>query len=132
MDTKKKNSMINIQGLKENNDPYYRYKMEEVVIKSQKNKIVFENIDVIAKSLDRDIQFLLKFLKTFFGTSIEYKNGIASTTKEIMQDDMQSAIYKFIDEFVLCKQCSNPETMMEIKKKKTFMQCKACSYKSEI
>lgn len=126
-----KNS-INIQGTTPNIDPFYRYKMEQVIISQLKNKIAFENINQIAKDLCRDPIDILKFIKTHYGSAFEYKNGVALTTKTITRDEMQNAIYIFIEKYVLCKKCKNPETIIENNKKKYFTKCLACSFYQEI
>ena len=124
--------MINIQGCKSIDDPFYRYQMEPVKLTYQTNKTVFLNIKIICTNLDRSQECILKFLKSYFGISIENKNNIVTMTKHIEQKDMQNAIYKFIDDYVLCKKCANPETYIENKRKKNIMICKACCHKIEI
>ena len=131
--TTKKPVKINIRGNKVIViDDFYRYKMEEVQLISQKQKTVFENINNICKDLGRDIAHLLKYLKNYFGIAIEYKNDTALTTKNLAKDDVQNAIYKYIDEFVLCRKCFNPETILTDKKKKIIMTCNACSFTGEL
>ena len=125
--------MVNIRGLVPNDDPFYRYKMEQVNLKSQGVKFVFDNIDSICVSIGREPSQLVQYMRKKFGSSFDYKNGEASTTKkDITQLIMQDIIYAFIEENVLCKQCKNPETEIIKEKKKTFSVCKACSYKIQI
>lgn len=126
-----KRKQINVRGINSeiSNDPFYRYKMEEVVISQQKNKICFENIDKVCKDLDRNVKLLIGFLKKYFNTSIEYKNNQMFTTKIISKNEMQDAIYNFIEKYILCEKCKNPETIYDESKKSTFMICKACSHK---
>jgi len=121
---------INVRGLKnEINDPNYRYTMEPVMLSTKKTFYVFDNIDSICETLNRERELLLKYLKTYFGTSFIYKNDTAMTTKPLTKETLQQAIYNFIDEFVLCRQCCNPETTLEVdKKRNVIMSCKACSY----
>jgi len=132
MTSKQQAKLINLRGVKENNDPSYRYKMEEVIISYQNLKTVFNNIVSIAKTLNRNTAHIIKFMKIYFATSFEYKLNILTTTKKISQNEFQNAIYKYIDQYVLCKKCINPETIFEINGKKTFMVCAACNHKIEI
>ncbi len=127
----KKEIMINIDNTI--NDPFYRYKMENVMIINHGVKQAFTNIDSICKSINRNKDDLLKFLKKYFGSAFEYKLGFVLTTKKDMsKDDLQSAIFKYIDENVLCKKCRNPETIITKNKKKTMQVCSACSHNEEI
>ena len=127
----KKAALINVQGTEQNNDPFYRYKMEEVLLCNQGAEIVFLNINSICTTLHRDPQELLKFLKKYFGSQIKYKNEMAYTTKkDLTQEMLQNAIYTYIQNNVLCEQCHNPETEYVTEKKKIYRVCKACSFKS--
>jgi translation initiation factor 5 len=124
---------INIRGLQDIIDITYRYKMEEVIIVNQGAKIAFTNIDNICKSLARDVSELIKFLRRYYGSSFDYKNNIATTYKnDLTKISLQTAIYKFIEDNILCKKCKNPETILVQNKKKIQMICKACSYSTEM
>jgi translation initiation factor 5 len=41
---------------------------------------------------------------------------------------IQSSIYEFIDSFVLCSRCTNPETEFIIRDRKLGLQCSGCGY----
>ena len=128
-----KSKIINVRGTSEITDPFYRYKMESVNIIDQGIKIVFTNIDSICTSINRTPQQLVSFLKKYYGTSFEYKNNVAWTTKkDLTKNSLQDAIYQFIEQFVLCKNsnCRNPETVITKTKKETYFVCGACSNKS--
>lgn len=86
------------------NDPFYRYKMDAVELIKNKNKYIFTNIDVIAFQLHREPNHIISFLKKTFGVSFDYKNNVAITSKkDLTLIELQQAIYKYIDLFVLCK-----------------------------
>lgn len=125
-----KRKMINIRGLdsQKDNDPFYRYKMEEVILVQQSTKISFNNIDNICKDLDRDPKMLVAYLKKYFKSNLAYKDNAVQTAKIISKSEMQNAIYSFIDKYVLCNKCKNPETVFNEEKKKTTLTCKACSF----
>jgi translation initiation factor 2 beta subunit (eIF-2beta)/eIF-5 len=128
----KKNVLINVRGEKDVSDPHYRYRMEAVVITSQGQKIFFSNIDSVCKSLERTPQQIIQFLKKHFGSSFDYKNNVASTTKDITKEELQNAVFKFIENYVLCKKCGNPETLHNKSKDGNYLICKACSYHTKI
>lgn len=133
MSSTQNKKLINISGNTKIDDPFYRYKMESVDISKQGIKYVFTNIDSISVSLSRDPKELVGFLKKYFGTAFEYKNGIAQTTKkDLTKDELQSAIFNYIENNVLCKKCKNPETEYMKDKKKNLLCCKACSHKEQI
>lgn len=128
-----KKNQINVRGLNPILDPFYRYKMDPVEISKQGVKFVFVNINNICTSLLRDPNHLVSFLKKHFGSAFDYKNNIAITTKkDLSKEELQNAIFKYIEENVLCKKCKNPETEYIKYKKKVSMCCKACSHKENL
>ena len=121
----KKVELVNIRGTKENDDPFFRYKMEKVILVNNGAKLSFTNIDNISKSLGRDTKTLIKFLQKTLSIMIEYKNNMAYITKkDLTSGELQENIYKFIEKYVLCKKCSNPETYID----KSNVLCKACGF----
>lgn len=129
----KKSQLVNIRGTTPNDDPYYRYKMEQVTLQQQGIKYVFSNIDTICRAIGRDPVQIIKYMRKKFGASFEYKNGEASTTKkDITSQILQDTIYAYIEENVLCKKCKNPETEIINDGKKSYSVCKACAHKLQI
>ena len=124
----KKPTLINISGSKPSADPSFRYKMEEVILINQGVTMVFVNIDSISKSLDRDPKMLAKFVRKHFGAKTDYKKNTAVIMKrDLIKSDLQDAVNKFIDSFVLCPKCNNPETTFSEDKTRIKLQCKACN-----
>ncbi len=128
-----KAKLINVKGIVENNDPFYRYKMEEVIIVQEGAKFAFTNIEQICTSLNRDPKDLVSFLQKYFGAQFQLKSSKVLTSKnDLTKSVLQNAIFLFIEEDVLCKTCKNPETQKIKEKKKTFLECGACGLKTEI
>jgi translation initiation factor 2 subunit 2 len=125
-------SKVNIQGTSDIDDMFYRYRMALPIIQKQKNTYCIQNIDLIAKDLGRDPNHIVKYLKKCWATSMIYKNGIGSTTKNINSSIFSDTIRKYIEIYVLCDTCRNPETILVDKKKKLIKECKACSAHSII
>lgn len=122
-----KGTKIPVSGLKAPvSDPFYRYQMDEVNIQQIKGKTVILNIDTVASNLDRLPQNIVKFMKTQFATAIDYKGGVATISKLLDKNAVQKSIYAFIDTYVLCRKCQNPETTMDVSKHKTTLVCKSC------
>jgi len=119
-------------------DPHYRYKMPKVSLKiegRQKNTVV-GNLEDIAKSLERDEKEILKYIGYAICSQAKMKKDKAIINGQHQQNTVQNIIYDYIDHFVLCKNCVNPETgyHLNIRKSgnKLKMRCKACSKKSKI
>lgn len=126
-------TLINIRGLKNQEDPNYRYKMEKVELVKQGSFFSITNICEISNALNRDPQQLVSFLKKFFGSAFTYKNGVVKCTKaDLTYSLLQDALYQFIENNVLCKICCLPETILTAEKKKTFIVCQACGHKLQM
>ena len=102
--------MINIQ--KHNIDSNYRYKMPAVQIKieGRGKKTVVSNLKEIARTLNRREEEILKFISYEAGTQTKLKNDKMTINKAMMSNDLQTIIYDYIERFVLCPDCDNPET----------------------
>lgn len=126
-----KAKLINVRGIQENNDPFYRYKMEEVIIVSEGVRFAFLNIETISEALSRRPTEIVSFLKKYFGCQFELKGTKVLTAKsDFSKNVLQEAIYNYIEKNVLCGTCKNPETVQMQEKKKSFLVCQACSAKT--
>lgn len=118
---------INIEGLEDINDPFYRYKMEKLDVSSQKNKTEISNLEAIGKDLKRDPELIVIYIKIKMATSVEYKNGILRVSANLTYVDFQKVLREFIEKIVLCPLCKLPEIDLEINGKILKGQCSACS-----
>ena len=123
---------INIQGLNEILDPFYRYKMAKLNVAKQKNKIMINNFDVVCKDLDREPNILINYFKKKFNTSFTYKNNILTTTRtDVNYKEFEIVLREFIEKYVLCERCKLPETELhkgDGKNDEVTLICKCCSY----
>lgn len=103
-----------------------RFVVPELENLIQGKKTLLKNAGLVAKALKRDVQHLLKhFVK---------ETGVPATnddTKIVLNGAVNSykikQIYdKYIEEFVLCKQCKKPETRIITEKGVLLLKCDAC------
>lgn len=90
-------------------DPFFRYKMPPVQTAQDSSKTTITNLEQVARSLHRNPAHILKFLSIFFGCSCIQGRKYALSGNFEMQR-IQAAVFEYIDLFVLCKRCRNPET----------------------
>jgi|SaaInlStandDraft_6_1057023.scaffolds.fasta_scaffold13441_2 translation initiation factor 2 beta subunit (eIF-2beta)/eIF-5 len=122
---------INIRGKDAVDDPYYRYKMDKVKLEKHGHKLALVNLNEIARELERDPSHITSYLAKMFGTPFICKNDVILTNKkDLTENELQEAIFKYIESNVLCEKCKNPETVYVKAAKKIFLTCKACSYKT--
>jgi translation initiation factor 5 len=119
-------------------DPFYRYKMEKLQSKIEGKgngiKTVIVNLNSVAQSLSRPPEYVIKYFGFELGAQANAKptddrwiiNGAHDAPK------LQDYLDGFIDKFVLCKKCKNPETDVVIKDSRIVLDCKACGQRSEV
>jgi len=115
-------------------DQYYRYKMPELEAKVESRgngiKTVIVNIADIAKALARPATYPVRYIGYTLGALVDINE---TTNRYIVngkhsEEDLSTLLDGFIDKYVLCKQCGNPETILSVSKDQSFLRlkCKAC------
>ena len=122
---------INIGGNKD--DKNYRYKMNPLQIKREGKgngkKTIIVNLKDISSSLNRDPKYLMKF----FGLQLGCNSNENSSLNGWFEDKKIIKILdKFIDYYVLCKECKNPETYFFELNNNILLNCNACGKNTEL
>ncbi len=124
--------MANVNIRRDVTDPFYRYKMERLQSKIEGKgngiKTVIVNLSNVADQLARPPNYVIKYFGFELGaqTNIDPKddrwiiNGAHEASK------LQDYLDGFINKFVLCKECKNPETVIKVNDADIIMDCKAC------
>jgi translation initiation factor 5 len=119
-------------------DPFYRYKMEKLQSKIEGKgngiKTVIVNLSSVAQSLARPGAYVIKYFGYELGAQTNTNpsddrwiiNGAHEASK------LQDYLDGFINKFVLCKKCKNPETDVVIKDGRILLDCKACGQRSDV
>ncbi|KAA8496142.1 Eukaryotic translation initiation factor 5 [Porphyridium purpureum] len=135
MNTEMSGARINIGG--QEDDKFFRYRMPPIQPKVEgrgngiKTRIV--NCSTIAKCLKRRPGYLCKFFGCELGaqTTINEPEDKYIVNGAFEQKVLAELVTKFIELFVLCSQCKQPETDLVVSKKGLITQeCKACGMSS--
>lgn len=121
-------SKINIQGLNDINDPFYRYQMEKIKFTDQKNKTVIDNFDKVCHDIKCEPKALVDFYKKRLGVSIIYKDGKILLPSNIDKDKINQYLREFIEIYILCEKCKLPETKMIKEKNSIILSCDGCGF----
>ncbi|KAK9442766.1 eukaryotic translation initiation factor 5 [Metarhizium brunneum] len=129
-------SLINVR--RDVSDAFYRYKMERLQTKVEGKgngiKTVVVNVSSVAASLARPASYIMKY----FGFEL------GAMTRDDIKDDrwiingaheagkLQDHLDGFINKFVLCKSCKNPETDIKIDNDRILLDCKACGQRTAV
>ncbi|CAF1280774.1 unnamed protein product [Rotaria magnacalcarata] len=130
-------TMINIDRRKL--DPFDRYTMHKLVVqvecKRNCMKTILINLSAIAKDLYRPPIYLAQFICYKLSAPVKpskeqdgyFVNGAHACEK------LQNFIYDFIDRYVICSKCDNPETKLSVNKDQkgdvaVHQSCNACGH----
>lgn len=130
--------MATINIRRDETDRFYRYKMERLQSKIEGKgngiKTVIVNLSSVAGSLARPPAYVIKYFGFELGAQTNTNpnddrwiiNGAHDAAK------LQDYLDGFINKFVLCKKCKNPETDVIIKDGRILLDCKACGQRSDV
>ena len=124
---------INIDG---STDPFYRYKRDKLILRFNigRKRTYITNILDIESKINRDLKLIKKYLNKKLSISVNWKNKENELELGgIYNDkDLEECLQCFINEYILCNKCGNPETKLKYNKKKDIlkMKCNACGKKS--
>ncbi|KAI0726026.1 eukaryotic translation initiation factor 5 [Fomitopsis betulina] len=120
-------------------DKFYRYRMPILLTKIEGKgngiKTVVPNMSDVARALSRPPMYPTKFFGCELGAQVTgdekndryIVNGAHDATK------LRELLDGFIDKFVLCKSCKNPETDLVITKGDVIIRnCKACGERTGV
>jgi len=121
-------------------DQFYRYKMPKLLAKVEGKgngiKTVIVNMLEVGKALARPASYPTKFFGCELGaqTQIDKKNDRYIVNGSHNGDKLQEILDLFIEKFVLCENCENPETQFVVqpKKEKITSVCAACGHSGTI
>mmetsp|Transcript_11305 Transcript_11305/g.42356 ORF Transcript_11305/g.42356 Transcript_11305/m.42356 type:complete len:407 (+) Transcript_11305:119-1339(+) len=144
MSHRKPTKLVNIGGDK--NDTHYRYKRETLHVRQESATVIVNayaktqitNLNVVADQIGRPLKYLIKYFQTALGTQTQYDsvnhlfklNGLYTT------EELEAIVESFIEKFVLCKACGNPETTIKVvgkgSKASVKLKCAACGKSTEV
>ncbi|KAF9267930.1 translation initiation factor [Marasmius fiardii PR-910] len=133
-------AIVNIR--RDVDDKFYRYRMPLLTTKIEGKgngiKTVIPNMADVARALSRPPSYPTKFFGCELGaqTSFDEKNERYIVNGAHDANRLRELLDGFIDKFVLCKSCKNPETELIILKQgrnETIIRdCKACGERTDI
>ncbi|KAL7424803.1 eukaryotic translation initiation factor 5 [Cryptotrichosporon argae] len=121
-------------------DKFYRYKMPVLLTKIEGRgngiKTVIPNIEDVARALNRPPSYPTKFFGTELGAQTTMADDRYIVNGAHQADRLRELLDTFIDKFVLCASCKNPETELIISGRRNneniHRDCKACGAHTDI
>lgn len=120
------------EALPEDTSTGERFEVPKVRGHIQGNKTVVTNFHQIAQHIRRPIEHMMKFITKELATPGELaKNAVVLGTK-IPASRINEKLEKYVEEFVICKECGKPDTKLIKEDKFLFKKCLACGSKQSV
>lgn len=103
-----------------------RFKLPEAEIFYEGNTTVIRNFDKISDAVNRDSDQILKYLLGGLGTAGEREGGRVVFQGKIPAHTVQEKLKDYINVYVMCSECTKPDTHLVKKARTTIIRCDAC------
>jgi translation initiation factor 2 subunit 2 len=109
-----------------------RFQVPEADVTAAGAQTTIKNLKAIASTLNREPDHLVKYLVRELAVS-----GILKDTQLVMQGrfskiTIEEKIKRYVEEFVICKECKKPDTKLEKMGKIQVLRCEACGARSSV
>lgn len=120
------------EELPEQSESGERFTVEKVKGHIEGNKTILINIKKIAKDLDRDPNHLLKYLLRELATPGKFAGERVILGRKVAASAINKKLKKYMSEFVICSECSKPDTKLIEEKGINHLKCSACGAKKPV
>jgi len=109
-----------------------RFEMPKIEGMFVGKRTVLTNFFQIASKLRRDKDHLLKFLTRELAAKATIDGERVILNIKVPSKKINPKIEKYVEEFVLCKECKKPDTELVKEGKFTIIRCLACGAKHPV
>ena len=109
-----------------------RFEVPEIEGFFQGKKTVLTNFNQIASHIRREAEDLQKFLSKELAVQINKERDKFVLGSKISRKRINPKIRKYVDEFVICKNCGKPDTQLVKQDKTVILHCLACGAKNPL
>jgi translation initiation factor 2 beta subunit (eIF-2beta)/eIF-5 len=117
-------------------DPFYRYMVDCIIVNHSKNDTIVPNLEIISKQTQRPANYIASYIAQRSGTDAKFDKSRSEWkfSGKISKDVLQNLYFDFVNMYVMCQRCHNPETNPFIKGKKKcqeiVLECRSCGHTS--
>lgn len=109
-----------------------RFEIPSASVQTGKRQTVIRNFSDIVKTLRRTPQELSKYLFKELAVPGEVRGAELILQAKVPPSLVNQRIKEYVRDFVLCKECGKPDTMMQKIDNYTFIKCEACGAKRPV
>ena len=103
-----------------------RWTMPEPDILIEGSQTILRNYSDIVDAMDRDSNHVFQYLLNELGTSGSRDGPRARFKGRIPPKRIKKTIVNYVNSYIICSQCSSPDTMFVKEERTTLLKCQAC------
>ena len=103
-----------------------RFKLPKAEVFYEGNTTVIKNFDKISSAINRSPELILKYLLGGLGTAGELEGSRVVFQGKIPMKSVRDKLKEYIDTYVMCSECSRPDTHLVKQGRTTLIRCDAC------
>ena len=120
------------EKLPEKQESIERFEMPKVKGHIQGNKTIISNFSQIVTILRREQEHLLKYLQRELATPANIDGPRLILGRKLPASLINSKIEQYAIDFVLCRACKKPDTILLKENDMLFIKCQACGAKNPV
>jgi len=109
-----------------------RFQIPVAKIENVGNKTIIKNFNEIANRLRRERKDLAKYFFNELAAPGFIQGNTLILQRKLSSEAIQKKIEKYVRDYVYCKACGKPDTIIVKEGKKVYMLCEACGEKRPI
>ena len=109
-----------------------RFKIPEAEINVVGNRTMIKNFKAIVSTLNREPEHLIKYLLRELGAAGNMDGNQAVFQGKFSKAAVDDRIKRYVEEFVLCRECGGPDTKLVRKDRVPILRCEACGARTAV
>ena len=109
-----------------------RLKVPKLCINTVGMRTIISNFKDVADALDRDPQYILKFLTREMATAATFQDSRAIFQGKFRGEVFERLLQRYLESYVTCPVCKCPDTRIVKEKRLSFLVCKGCGATSSV
>ena len=109
-----------------------RFQVPEVEINVVGNRTMIKNFKAIVSALNREPEHLIKYLLRELGVAGNMDGNQAVFQGKFSKAAVDDRIKRYVEEFVLCRECGGPDTKLVRKDRVHILRCEACGARTAV
>jgi len=109
-----------------------RFEIPKVIVQREGSKTIIKNFSQLAKAINRSEEHLYKYIVKSMGTAGLLESGRVILQGKFNREEVQREIDNYVKTYVLCKECSSPDTEFVREERVLMVRCLACGAKHPV